>query len=488
MIYLIWGSPRSGKTILAKKLSKTLDIPYISTDYLRLVVMSYFKNEDKNINFPFEKMFNIAWGIDNFFKNYSWKELLKADIKESETLWSGIESFIKHLLFSKTNYIIEGIHFLPKLIKKYKDDKNFKIIILTKIIDDKIFNGLLQNRNTWDWIADNIKDDKILLSAAKSLSEYGKYFIKESKKYEFMFINTEDNFHDKIEKANNYLKNLMNKQELNNFIDNIRKVMYFAWEIAIKKQNTVKNIWKYTDELLFDNDYTKQRRSAKTLIDEEIQEIILKASAKLLNLDIVSVDAEENTPSKNLFSTKQTSTTLIIDPIDWTLEYISGKDSYRICVWIVENWVILTSLIYFPARKEFYFIRDENVYCEKNNILQKLSKPKKINKTNIYVNNRVSSEIISKLKKEWFSITDDSNGIVNWCDALIQCIKGEFTTCIFHTPQIRDILLGAMINTLQDGYVNDLKGNKIIWPQSWRIQNVLFWFNQISDKIINSLN
>ena len=50
MIYLIGGSPRSGKTTLSKKLAKELDIPYISTDYLRLVAMEYFKGEDKSEN------------------------------------------------------------------------------------------------------------------------------------------------------------------------------------------------------------------------------------------------------------------------------------------------------------------------------------------------------------------------------------------------------------------------------------------------------
>ena len=206
MIYLIGGSPRGGKTILSRKLSKALDIPCLSTDYLRLVVMTYFKGDDKNEHFPFEKMFDSA-DIDKFFKDYSGQEMLEADIRETKTLWPGIESFIKHLSLCKTDYIIEGVHFLPSILSQFKDDKNFKIVLLAKTDDGKIFSGLLKNKNSGDWIADNIKDDKILLSAAKSLSEYGKYFIKESKKYGFVCINTEDNFLDKIEEATNYLKN-----------------------------------------------------------------------------------------------------------------------------------------------------------------------------------------------------------------------------------------------------------------------------------------
>ena len=66
----------------------------------------------------------------------------------------------------------------------------------------------MQNKNSGDWIADNIKDDKVLLSAAKSLSKYVKYFIKESEKHGFICINTEDNFLDKINDAFDYLANL----------------------------------------------------------------------------------------------------------------------------------------------------------------------------------------------------------------------------------------------------------------------------------------
>lgn len=205
MIYLIGGSPRGGKTILSKKLSKILDIPYLSTDHLRLVVMPYFHGVDKDDNFPFEKMIDWA-GIDQSFKNYSGQEMLKADVREAKTLWPGIESLLRNLSISKANYIIEGVHFLPSLVKQFKDDKNFKLVLLTKRDTDKIFNGLLQNRNNGDWIADNIQDDSSLLIAARSLSEYGEYFIEESRKYGFMCINTEENFYDRIDDAISYLK------------------------------------------------------------------------------------------------------------------------------------------------------------------------------------------------------------------------------------------------------------------------------------------
>lgn len=203
MIYLIGGSMRGGKTTLAKKLSDVLNVTYISTDYLRLVVMSYFEGKEREVNFPFEKMFDVS--DMNIFQDYPGRELLKADLKESETMWRGIESFIKYILLVNKDYIFEGVHLLPSLVAKYKNDSNFKIILLAKTNQEKILQGLLENRGNGDWIADNIDNDEVLVSVAESLVEYGKYFTRECDEYGLKCINTEDNFSDRIDEALKYL-------------------------------------------------------------------------------------------------------------------------------------------------------------------------------------------------------------------------------------------------------------------------------------------
>jgi 2-phosphoglycerate kinase len=206
MIYLIGGSPRGGKSILSRKLSKTLSVPYISTDNLRLVILPYFKGKEKDKNFPYIKMFDLA-NIDKFFLRYSGQEMLRADIKEAKSIWPGVKSLIDHLLAYKMDYIIEGVHLLPNFVKEYKDNKNIKIAFLAKLDEEKIYQGLLRNKNNGDWITDNTKDKKVISMAAKSLYYYGKFFLKETKKYGLKCFNTEDNFLDKIQAASDYLRN-----------------------------------------------------------------------------------------------------------------------------------------------------------------------------------------------------------------------------------------------------------------------------------------
>lgn len=206
MIYLIGGSPRSGKTILSKKLSKKLESLYISTDILRLFMIASLNKDDKYKYFPFEQMLDLSSGIDAFYEKTSGEDMLSADIKEAENLMPGILAFIYHFKKNNIDYVIEGVHFLPNLISHLKSDENIKIIMLTKNDNNKIFHGLKKNKGKGDWIADNINDDQILLTAAKSLAKYGKYFETESAKYKIKCINTEDDFFGRIENALTYLK------------------------------------------------------------------------------------------------------------------------------------------------------------------------------------------------------------------------------------------------------------------------------------------
>ncbi len=205
MIYLIGGSPRWGKTTLAQKLSKELSIPYLSTDYFRLMMIPYFSWEEKDVRFPFEKMENQS-GIIWLYRDHSGKELLDADLHEADFLWTGISVFITHLMICRKDYIIEGVHFLPRLISQYRENKDIKSLILTKTDDQKILHWLRENRNNGDWIADNIKDDATLWNAAKCLAEYGKYFEDESKKYDLPFLSTEDDFFRTLDHAIELLK------------------------------------------------------------------------------------------------------------------------------------------------------------------------------------------------------------------------------------------------------------------------------------------
>ena len=206
MIYLISGSPRGGKSILSRKLSKKLNIPYLSTDNIRPIVMPYFRTGEQNKKFPFEKMFDLA-AIDKYFLNYNSRQIVNTDLVEARTIWPGVKRLISHLLDCKMDYIIEGVHLLPNLVKEFKSNRDVKIVFLTKLDEEKIVSGIFKNKKNSDWILDNIKDKSTIRLAAESLTAYGVYFLKETHKYNFECINTEDDFPRQLDKAVHFFAN-----------------------------------------------------------------------------------------------------------------------------------------------------------------------------------------------------------------------------------------------------------------------------------------
>lgn len=207
MIYLISGSPRAGKSTLSRMLAKKLSISYLSTDNIRPMLWAQYKGREKDEKFPFEKMFS-AEKIDDYYKKYSHAEIFKADLIETKTIWKSTESFINYLLLCNMDYIVEGLHLLPKLLKKYQKDKRVKILYLVKTDSDQIYTGLIKNKKSahHDWLVHNAKHDETLAIAAKSISEYGKYFVRETDKYGFLCINTESDFHYKLQEASDCLE------------------------------------------------------------------------------------------------------------------------------------------------------------------------------------------------------------------------------------------------------------------------------------------
>jgi fructose-1,6-bisphosphatase/inositol monophosphatase family enzyme len=83
-----------------------------------------------------------------------------------------------------------------------------------------------------------------------------------------------------------------------------------------------------------------------TNADMEVQEFILKklAESSLSKCEIV---AEENTPSKGLFS-KDSNLVITLDPIDGTMLYTQGKTTYSLIVTLHDKKRPLYTFDYYP--------------------------------------------------------------------------------------------------------------------------------------------
>lgn len=288
----------------------------------------------------------------------------------------------------------------------------------------------------------------------------------------------------------------MTTEKLNLFTDQMMITLKKAGSLATSLQGKVVNKGKLIEHLPNDSALVQAQRSAKTEVDDTVQEILLSAAAKVLDSSKVLLDAEENTPTVKLFSTASASLSLVIDPLDGTYEYLSGKDSYAVCVGLIEAGRVISALIYFPKRDSLYFLSSiqqpcliKNFSSSKNGKIIHLQSGRDHQNSNlVYVNNRVTAEYINHLRQNGYKVITEDQPDVNWLDALINCILGKYSAFIAHTPQIRDVLLGALIEKMAGGYAITWTGKKLVWPSSGRIRNVIFGVSSDQEKILRCLN
>jgi 2-phosphoglycerate kinase len=207
MIYLIGGSPRCGKTILAKKISLKKKISLVSTDAFRPMVLEMTPKSEIKKKFP---QTDMPTPKNKFrFDIYSSKEMLKAQAVEAKTMWPPTKAFIRSLIYREQDFVIEGVHLFPSLVNELKKTahwKHIRVVYLIKTDIEKIIAGFSRNKDSFDWMYPSIKDNgDRLTKAAEMVREKSLYIEKGCKKHRFKAFNTEAGFNKKIREALNYL-------------------------------------------------------------------------------------------------------------------------------------------------------------------------------------------------------------------------------------------------------------------------------------------
>ena len=210
MIYLIGGSPRCGKTTIAKKLSEKLRISWISSDTLESVASVYIAKKDMARLFPkgiMRKKTNLS--NDKMYTTYTTKQICNAYIKQSKTIWKAIQMMVEVNKKEDHDVIIEGYHIHPQLIAKLQKlyPRSIKPVVLTRFDIDGIVEGCKKHKAKNDWFIQKTTDEKIYYRIAQMIKCYSGFFQKEAEKYKIAVVNVDGDFNKQIQKAIKYLNN-----------------------------------------------------------------------------------------------------------------------------------------------------------------------------------------------------------------------------------------------------------------------------------------
>lgn len=183
-IYIVGGAPRTGKSIIARRLMNSLSVPWVSTDAFRAVAQRMSPPEERAIKFPFGG-FTSADQLNDM----AIKQMLEWQITEGESLHLFLRSFIDYQLGVLDNYIIEGVHFLPEHVRQFLDSNehnDIKAVFIVSTNIDEQLKSMRKNTSHFDWLTN--ASDETFLSVAKFVTEYGKWLKAECQKYQLPYV------------------------------------------------------------------------------------------------------------------------------------------------------------------------------------------------------------------------------------------------------------------------------------------------------------
>ena len=210
MIYLIGGPPKCGKTTLAKKLSKELEIPWISVDTLQSVVYAYTNKKEISKKFPWGEIRKKTRGSNDLaYNKYSSREIVDFYKKQAKISYKAIEMVAASEISDGNDYIIEGYQVEPRLVKKLLDEygKNkIKAVFLIRTDKSKFLEDMQKSSAPNDWILARTKKDETFPKIAEMICEYAKQIKKDTVKYGLKVFDMNRNFREKLEAVTEYLK------------------------------------------------------------------------------------------------------------------------------------------------------------------------------------------------------------------------------------------------------------------------------------------
>ena len=182
MLYLVSGTSRSGKTVIAKKLLADKQIPYLSLDWLMM-------------------------GFNDGIPEYGIHHLLWPN-EIAEKIWPFLQGMIDCMLVDGMDYVIEGEAMFPGLIadlvEKHPGRVKAVFVGYTEIdLADKVTLVKKYGDGENDWLT-NESDDYIRDHVGNMIA-YSTMIREECEKHGLSYFDTSDDFLAAIEAAANSL-------------------------------------------------------------------------------------------------------------------------------------------------------------------------------------------------------------------------------------------------------------------------------------------
>ena len=187
------------------------------------------------------------------------------------------------------------------------------------------------------------------------------------------------------------------------FLSHMRLAAEQVGALALQFRGKVANVGKTVEG----EHEPSHRLAAEALSDVDLasQEIILLSL--VAHFPFVRLDAEEDTPLVARFSDSDSRYTVVLDPIDGTLNYLSQRGEFGVLIGLLEDDRFIASLCHFPLRKEtIVAVRDRGAFrYDLSSRSSATNRERVIARTDsrlVYVDSATSPGIIARLQAAGF--------------------------------------------------------------------------------------
>jgi 2-phosphoglycerate kinase len=213
MIYLIGGPPKCGKTTLAKRLSKSAGIPWVSADSLQNVIKPYIAEQDMALKFPLSAMKYAS--NDEKYAAHSSAEIIAAYRQQAANLEAAIEAFAKSELTDGNDYILEGYQVTPEVINQLTNafPEEVRGLIVVKKDPTAFLADIHKSTTPNDWILSKTHNDATFLKIATMVTNYSAELENTAKENAVKVFCVDKNFDSELEAAARYLADANDEDE-----------------------------------------------------------------------------------------------------------------------------------------------------------------------------------------------------------------------------------------------------------------------------------
>lgn len=155
MFIFIGGAPRVGKTLLANKVSKKLDIPCVSVDALRDGAFNLgYKQITRSYMFVKKRLGAYDDPI-KYYENHEIPEIINNEILESKEIMKLVKGFIEKENRNGKSFILVGTALMPDLVDtELKNNCDIRQHHVVNLDFESYLDYSLSNRGDTGWLAE----------------------------------------------------------------------------------------------------------------------------------------------------------------------------------------------------------------------------------------------------------------------------------------------------------------------------------------------